>query len=533
MVNTRMVNALSAAAIVFGTGLLVPSLADNAFAESVTVNNYESLNAELCKGGEIVLGADISVDAWLATDCDWIIRNNTTIDFNGHTITSAADRGYNIDFQDATLTFKDSVGGGGYTQLGANNTAIAITNGKFILESGTINATTWGVVLWHDSEFEMNGGSIIADNLAISGNGTTDPNNSRYGSNVKITINDGVIESKDDWAVYNPSENSTIDVHGGSITGGSGAIAANRGTISIDGGVFKSLGTADVEGDVSQDGTRGYENAVIGIPKEYGPVTVNISGGTFINENGAELIADVSGLDNENEATVNISGGAFSSEPVADEIIAGHEAELNEEEGVYEIWPINIDYVDGWLEDGGDAEGHVSTTVEFGSSLIADRKATLSAVEVDAGSLVLDESKGGELLGAVDINMLMRDGVTVIPVEDNQLAVYIDLDEEIHAMLSEYDKLFAVYFENGEEVERFEVTLSNPDDGYWLMFETTHLSTYGIVGVNGEEESSTATPETGTVTREGASAISAALLTAVAVGLLVAIITFTFLIRRI
>lgn len=540
MVKNKMVYALTATTLVLGTGLAVPFFAEDAFAESVTINDYESLNANLCKGGDLVLTADINVDNWLATDCDWIINKDTTIDFNGHTITSAANRGYNIDFQDANLTFKDSVGGGGYTQLGENNIAIAITNGKFVLDGGTINATTWGVVLWHDSEFEMNGGSIIADNLAISGNGVTDPEHKNYGSNVEITINDGTIESKNDWAIYNPSENSIVNIHGGSITGGSGAIAANRGTINIDGGELKSLGTATVEGDVSQDGTRGYENAVIGIPKEYGPVDLNISGGTFLNENGASLIADVSGLDNENKATVEISGGVFSVEPEQSEIADGYEADVNEEGTGYAIYPKEIDMREnGEMMSDDSLAGAVAGSAVFTKEFNADRKATfeistLDTVEFEA--LKVGEA-GGDLVAGFDVSLWNRDN-EVIEVSGTEIKVKIALSEEQYQALSAYDRVVAINFDaQGNEVERFNATLTSVDNEYFVEFTTTHLSTYGIAGVNGAEEEATTTdtttPETGTVTAAGASAISAALITAVAAGLLVAIITFAFFIRRI
>lgn len=535
MVKKRIAYALSAAALVAGSGIIVPAT----YADGVTVSTFDELNTALCAGGEITLGADILADSWLASGCDYFVTKDTTIDFNGHTITSPENRSYNLDFYDATLTFEDSVGGGGYTQEGSATSGINITNGKFVINGGIINGSMWVVTLWHDAELEMNGGEINASNgFAVTGNGTTNPSSQNYGSNTKITINDGVLTSANDYVIYNPAENSTVDIYGGSLTGGSGAIAANRGTINIYDGYFKSLGTAVVEGDVAQDGTRGYENAVIGIPKEYGPVFLNIHGGTFVNENGSELIADISGLDNENEATVEIEGGNFATKPDAADIAEGNEAEKSEGSDVYVILPIKIDWAeDGYIETDPTVEGQLDAIVEFGQELSADRKATLSAVEVDPSGLIIDESLGGELIGAFDINMLDRDGVT-IEVNDNTLTVIIGIDAETREMLAAYDELYAVYFDNqGVESERYDVTLG--EDA--LSFETTHLSTYGIVGVNNETEAesdvasetaSTDAPETGTVTREGASAMSAALVTAIAVGVLVSAVSFAVLIRK-
>lgn len=542
MAKNTMACVLSTAALIMGSGVLAPAAwAD----EGVTASTYEELDALLCKGGDIKIESDIAVDGWLASGCDWVVNKDTTIDFNGHTITSGANFGYNIDFRDATLTLKDSVGGGGYTQLGTNNIAIAVTNGKIVIDGGTVNANTWGLVLWHDSELEMNGGAIHAENLAISGNGTTDPAKSNYGSNVKITINDGELISDTDWAIYNPSENSTIDIYGGKITGGSGAIAANRGVINIYDGEFRSLGTAEVEGDVSQDGTRGYQNAVIGIPKEYGPVTLNISGGTFINENGAELIADVSGLDNENPANVEITGGVFSQEPKAEDIEEGLEADMNEEGTGYVIYPKQIDMQEnGEMQSDNTKVGAVAGSATFTKEFITDRKAEFEISTLDEDEfegLKLGE-KGGNLVTGFDVSLFDRDG-NQISVNDTELKVRVELDEPQYQALAAFDKVVAINFdEQGNEVERIDASLTNEDGKYYAEFTTTHLSTYALAGVNDEgatedvtieEEAETvAAPETGTMTAAGASAVNAALVTSAAVGLLVSIVSFAYLIRK-
>ena len=212
------------------------------------------------------------------------------------------------------------------------------------------------------------------------------------------------------------------------------------------------------------------------------------------------------------------------------------ERDLEYDEEEQRVMPKRVDWgPDGkwYIEDGGDEEGHVSTAVEFGKELIADRKATLSATEKGVGGLILDENKGGEMLGAVEIEMLNRGGGR-IEVKNNELVVYFDIDEETHTKLAAYDKLYVVYFEDGVESERYEAYLSDPDEeGYWFSFKTSHLSTYGVVGVNEEEVVVEAeAPETGTVTAAGASASAAALVTAAAVGVLTAITSFAYLVRR-
>ncbi|MDO4742001.1 MAG: hypothetical protein Q4A79_01335, partial [Candidatus Saccharibacteria bacterium] len=302
-----------------------------------TVKSFKELNAAVCQGGEIKLGANIMLDRWLGAGCDYFFSRDLTIDFNGFTITSDETHGWNVDVRGATLTFKDSVGGGGYTQLGDNNLALMLTNATLVLDGGILDVTTWGVTLFHDSKLVMNGGEIKADGFAITGNGTTNPASGNYGSNTKITINGGKIVSESDYAIYHPQENGVMVVNGGEITGAAGAIAANRGNITINGGTLRSLGTAEAEGDVSQDGTRGYSTAVIGIAKEYGPVNLTITGGDFIAEGGAEMIADPSGLDNSNEAKVEISGGIFSTLPEFSQVAEGYDIYDLSEDGPYEV----------------------------------------------------------------------------------------------------------------------------------------------------------------------------------------------------
>ena len=203
---------------------------------------------------------------------------------------------------------------------------VVINDGVITADSEGSGDDTYGVAAFADSVVEVNGGTIISKNgFAISGYGAAG------GEGATFVINDGRLVSESDYAIYLPQIDGTLTITGGEIIGNGGAIAANRGVIVISDGVLTSLGTAEVSGDVAQDGTRGYANAVIGISKEYGPVTLMVTGGVFTNEGDAELIADVSGLDNENAATVEITGGEFSSLPDLDTVPEGYD--------VYDVSP--------------------------------------------------------------------------------------------------------------------------------------------------------------------------------------------------
>ena len=223
-----------------------------------------------------------------------------------------------------------------------------------------------------------------------------------------------------------------------------------------------------------------------------------------------------------------ITGGLFETEPNAEDIAEGYEPEKDDKTGYYEIVPIDVDWKD-YKDLEKLYDGEYAVVVDIQSELFADHMASLNTSEFsDLSDFKL--TNGGDLLTALDIDMVNRDNVS-IEVKDNKLHIYIDLSEEDYNKLAAYDKVQIVYFdENGNESERLDAKLFGENGWYWIEFDTTHLSTYGVVGVN--EESGSATPETGTMTAQGASAVNAAVVTSVAVGLLVSITSFVYLIRR-
>ena len=139
--------------------------------------------------------------------------------------------------------------------------------------------------------------------------------------------------------------------------------------------------------------------------------------------------------------------------------------------------------------------------------------------------------KNGKLVAGFDVSLWDRNDEQIEDVENTEIKIRIALTKEQYQALAAYDKQYAInYNESGEEVDRFEATLLEIDGEYFAEFTTTHLSIYALAGVN--EESGSTAPETGTMTAQGASAVNAAVVTSVAVGLLVSITSFVYLIRR-
>ena len=286
---------------------------------------------------------------------------------------------------------------------------------------------------------------------------------------------------------------------------------------------------------------------------------LNINGGTFI---GAFTVATPAQIEASNSARKDyvdsynehsgktpitysdvasvpvIAGGMFTAEPNEEDIVDGYEAEQNEETGIWTILPKEINMVEnGAMESDGGGIGALYGSAVFNRGFMADRKAYFALSTLDNDEieiLVLDATAGGDLVLPFDASLWSpRDGTHRIDgVQDTSITIRVILTEEQYNTLKSYDAVKVVCFgEDGKEIERLDAVLGVDGEDYYVEFTTTHLSTYGVVGVNDEASGST-TPETGTMTREGASAMSAAIITSVAVGLLVSIASFAYLIRR-
>ena len=541
-------------------------------AVSCTASTEEALRYGLSTNSieEVVVNADLNLSNYVDSN------HNVELDLAGHTITSAVNLVLNVSADNLTIT-DSSEGKTGLLLSTKRYNVIEVdgTTARLTLEEGTIKSTYngegYGVYLLNGGSIEVQGGTIDTTETlgtTIGGNNTT--------GDVHITINGGVLKSKYQ-SIYMPGQ-VNVDINGGEIRGG---IVARMGQITITGG--KILGHTDAAIDTIEEyyslnngypwvgdaimimggtythtnttygnslnlvisggeisATQGHALAVYDMAKVAQTMNIEITGGKFVSPDGISnihqaIVTDF--VDNPlagygdvpNYPTLEISGGLFSDMPVRQDIAEGYEPEYDEDEGAYEIIPVNVNYKDDYLEDGGTEEGHLPVSVDFGDDLVADRKADLVATEVQIEGLTLDTEEGGELVFAADIKMVDRNGEE-IPVENNSLKLYIDLTDEQYEALAEYDKVQAVYFVDGVETERYDAKLMGEAGGYWLEFETTHLSTYGVVG-NTNESSNPGSPDTGRFTIVTVSASAATIMTSVMVGLFVSVGTFVKLRR--
>ena len=91
------------------------------------------------------------------------------------------------------------------------------------------------------------------------------------------------------------------------------------------------------------------------------------------------------------------------------------------------------------------------------------------------------------LKAVFDINVVSNAG-EIIKIEDNKMQIRILLEESLRG----YDKYQVVYIKDGKIVEEKPTKI----EGNYIVFETTHLSEYGIVANNNEKVEEAQKPQT-------------------------------------
>ena len=521
---------------------------------------------------------------------------NATLDLNGHSIEDNGGtecKTFNAKKKQYTATTCNmfelsnhanlTVTGSG--AINAGRYAFSVGASDLVLNGATISATSpqaYGVYVFEGGSATINSGSITADYAAFAGNNVT--------GDMNFYVNGGTLSSVSYPAIYMPGQVyltmtggtlnggivariGQIEISGGTVNGQSdylsndgldknagGMPSMREGIALIAGGKYKSNNTEfgnglalTVKGEaVINDGINLYDLGYSDEGYEQN-VTVKLEDGVissfdtkFTNEtigftpsiayNNASYVA---GNNNANgRIDISISGGTFKTEPAEDEIADDKEAEQNAD-GAWEVLPKETNMADnGAMDSDGTKGGALYGSAVFNQGFVTDRKAyfelsTLNDDEIEA--LILDSTLGGDLILPFDASLLSdRNGTHVIEgVENTSITIRVTLTEEQYNSLKNYNAVkVACFGEDGKEFERFDAVLGVDGDSYYIEFTTTHLSTYGVVGVNEETTAVSATPETGTMTAQGASAANAAIVTAVAVGLLTSIISFTYLIRR-
>ena len=469
---------------------LISMFAFTCGVKAVEVKTAEELKTCLAKDGNTcTLANDITIEPELVGKTSKgvniygaITLNGVkvTLDLNGKALSVAKNDA--MEVQRGVIHLEDKA-----------DLTINDTTGKGAIEPG--ESTTWAAVtVYKGSKLTVNGGELRGYSYGISGNGTIG-----YGD-TNITINGGVIKGEGDktgtLGIYHP-QLGTLTINKGEVIGDLG-IEIRSGELNVNGGTITGIyKPTTVKPNGNGPTTNGAGIAVAQHTTKYA-ITVNIKGGTIKG-----FTAFYESNPQKNSATdlekikLNITGGTFEA------INEGTNTIYSDDftgfvTGCTSNKKIDTTYV---------ASKHVIkenngtyTVVENKVLETTDEKVIFESAEAIRNDLVLkvtekteDEIKKGtekvteaykdnkkvkevKLINLYEINVLNGDD-RIEKLENGKFTIAIAIPESEQ----KYDAYKVVYFdEEGKLVETLDAKLENGK----VVFTTTHLSTYGVVGYN-------------------------------------------------
>ena len=446
------------------------------------------------KQGECVLQSDVTIDSTV------ILENDAILDLNGYTITSNVPSGKATFETEYKFTVKDSKG------------------------NGVIDASkSYGLAAKYGGTLILESGKVISLYSAFTGNNTN--------GDMNFIINGGTLTALEGPAIYMPGQ-VKLEINGGTINGGislrMGQVTINGGTIINDnpknvdsiqdyygynGNVFFSNAITIFGGAyTSQNAEYGYSLnleinggniestignalAIYTLGKVEQDINVTINGGTFngkddaiVSENPDSLnLKDYSNVKVEdykkfnNVPIISITNGTFSSD-VSSLLNDGYK--VVENNGVYNVQPnLVISTSDN------------KVTMESEKPISNDYQLVVSEKEItdDSDNIIAESQKiiaeslkestitfeDSEVLALYDINVL--DGSEIVKIDGtDKYKISIKVDENL---LNKFDYVKVVYINDDGKVET--IYDANVKDGI-VSFETTHLSTYSVIGYNAQ-----------------------------------------------
>ena len=279
--------------VVVAEGKIAVQQANGRWILKEGVTTAEALAEAVAAGGDVVLGADITVSEPV------IIPEGKTValDLNGKAINAAETTGNHIYALKnyGTLTITDSSNNGSINSRGIYNyNSLTLNSGKISAIDGNGG---YAVNNQSGSTFIMNGGWIAADyedgDAPAAGN--YDATALNVPSDSEATLNSGKITNAGNFT-FAISSAGTLNIPASStltIEGRHGAISVSGGLTTIDAGTYSI-----------PENTENTDNVVY----TYGSGKITINGGTFIGDNdvpnGGTCVYDSIG-------GVTINGGTF------------------------------------------------------------------------------------------------------------------------------------------------------------------------------------------------------------------------------
>lgn len=488
---------------------------------ALDVNDEASLREALSKGGDVKLTENITTSTKRI-----IIDKDVNLDLNGKTLTSLIDVTSN-----KTLTISSSVEGGKFVALAneysdeegkdvKTHYAIGADNAKVIVNSGDVssNDTQYGFYALNGGTITINGGNHTTGNAVLSGNNTTGA--------MSFVVNGGTLTTKYGPAIYMAGP-IDLTITKGTINGG---ISLRMGIVNISGGVINAATTSldSPKEYFFYSGNAWFADALYvyggtyttDIKGQTNKLELNITGGTFNVANGqgspiaiydlgkVEQVMNVkvSGAKLTTDATTRTSfdvinlkdlglvkdasetytcdktkcnvGGQTSTSTYG---VYSNKHILTTSNGTYTLKPnVKVE------TDGVKFESNDAFSTEYTLVVTPKSEDETKAVTTKLTEAYKDNKKvaGLKLINLYEINIVDGNDV-VVPMEDGKYTISIPVAED----LRNFKNYKVIYVNNdGEIQETIDAKLVNGK----VVFTTTHLSTYGVIGYNNP----TTNPET-------------------------------------
>ncbi len=479
---------------------------------ALDVNDEASLREALSKGGDVKLTENITTSTKRI-----IIDKDVNLDLNGKTLTSLIDVTSN-----KTLTISSSVEGGKFVAL-ANEYldeekkdvetvyAIGADNAKVIVNSGDVssNDKQYGFYALNGGTITINGGNHTAGNAVLSGNNTTGA--------MSFAVNGGTLTTKYGPAIYMAGP-IDLTITKGTINGG---ISLRMGIVNISGGVINAATTSldSPKEYFFYSGNAWFADALYvyggtyttDIKGQTNKLELNITGGTFNVANGqgspiaiydlgkVEQVMNVkvSGAKLTTNATTRTSFDVINLKDLglvkdASETYtcdktkcnAGNQTStstygvysnkhiLTTSNGTYTLKPNVKAETDGVKFESDDA-----FSTEYTLVVAPKTEKEVKDVTTKLTEAYKDNKKvaGLKLISLHEISMYLDN--EVVPMENGKYTISIPVAKDLRNF-----KNYKVIYVNeaGEIQETIDAKLV---DGK-VVFTTTHLSTYGVIGYN-------------------------------------------------
>lgn len=403
-----------------------------------------------------------------------------TLDMNGHNITYLTGSKSFIGVYGATLIVKGSGVITNDTDSGLNvygkETKDDSFASKLVVEKDVTLKGKYGLAIFWDVKNGSHGASVdfygkvdVTNNgIATNGDILNEDGpvvNIKKGAVVKSTGADGV-------AVY-CAGNGTYNIEDGATITGATGIEVRAGKLNVKGGTITGTAkelTSKANGSGST--TVGAGIAVVQHATQL-PIEVNITGGTIT---GAEALYVNNTQGNPTTAwakvNVKVTGGTFNTDVAK---FVGDKYVVNKNGNSYSV-------VENKVLETNDEKVIFESAEAIRNDLVLN-VTEKSEDEVKKGSEKVTDAykdnkkvKDVKLISLYEIDVLNGDG-RVEELEDGNYTISIAIAESEQ----KFNTYKVVYFdEDGKLVETLDAKLENGK----VVFTTTHLSTYGVIGYN-------------------------------------------------